>query len=65
VIIPNINCTRCALQALSVMTDKNPAGSCCQYPAQQAVTTCNLVYMSCANIVITGTEGGHVHCALG
>jgi len=58
--IPNINCTRCSLQAMSVMTDKIPAGTCCQYPPQPGQAkpcfTPGGLYLTCANIVITGTE---------
>jgi hypothetical protein len=56
--IPNINCPKCSLQAISVMTDKISSGTCCQYPpaANQSQPCSNSggLYLSCANVVITG-----------
>jgi hypothetical protein len=55
--IPNIDCVKCSLQVISVMTDKIATDSCCVYPpvAGAAGPTCFSVYHSCANIKINGT----------
>jgi hypothetical protein len=52
--IPDIDCPKCALQAISIMTDKIAAGSCCRYPS--GGVACNSVYHTCANIRINGTR---------
>jgi len=52
--IPDINCEKCSLQLLSVMTDKIGKGNCCSYPTDSA-NKCFSVYHTCANIKITGT----------
>lgn len=51
--IPDINCEKCSLQLLSVMTDKIGKGNCCSYPTDSA-NKCFSVYHTCANIKITG-----------
>jgi len=53
-VIPDINCSRCSLQILDMMTDKIPSGSCCTYPGGS--DECFSVYHSCANIIITGAN---------
>jgi len=55
--IPNIDCPRCSLQVLSIMTDKlAPVLSCCSYPQTlPGNSRCFSVYHSCANVVIKGT----------
>jgi hypothetical protein len=52
--IPDVNCPKCSLQALSMMTDKITGGTCCEYPSSNSQTMCFSVYHSCANVVITG-----------
>ena len=59
--IPNINCTKCTLQMVQVMTDLLKTGPSCEYdPADTAgVATTNKCfsnYFSCADIAITGTQ---------
>jgi len=51
--IPDINCPRCALQILNMMTDDIVSGACCSYPA--GGNPCPAIYHSCANVVITGS----------
>jgi len=54
--IPNVQCTRCALQVISVRTDDFSNGNCCNYPFSEDFSyECRTVYHSCSNIVITGT----------
>jgi len=59
--IPNINCSRCSLQVLNIMTDDIATGACCRYPDNVTSTVsgqlCPAVYHSCANIIINGTGG--------
>jgi len=51
--IPDIDCPRCSLQVLEIMTDKlRPTGSCCTYPNKTEL--CPSVYHSCANVQING-----------
>jgi hypothetical protein len=52
--IPDVKCDRCALQVISVMTDKIDDGTCCAYPSDRPYM-CKSVYHSCANIRINGT----------
>jgi hypothetical protein len=52
--VPDVQCDRCALQVLSIMTDKIKAGACCSYPSDSAYK-CFSVYHSCANVRINGT----------
>eukprot|EP00179_Madagascaria_erythrocladioides_P002095 CAMPEP_0198315976 /NCGR_PEP_ID=MMETSP1450-20131203/6037_1 /TAXON_ID=753684 ORGANISM="Madagascaria erythrocladiodes, Strain CCMP3234" /NCGR_SAMPLE_ID=MMETSP1450 /ASSEMBLY_ACC=CAM_ASM_001115 /LENGTH=247 /DNA_ID=CAMNT_0044019105 /DNA_START=130 /DNA_END=870 /DNA_ORIENTATION=- len=54
VVLPDVKCERCALQLLSVMTDKIDDGTCCSYPTDSAYK-CFSVYHTCANIKINGT----------
>jgi len=53
--IPDIDCPRCSLQALNVMTDKLPSRDlkCCTYP-DEGDGYCFSVYHSCANVRIPG-----------
>ena len=53
--MPDVDCPMCALQALSVMTDKIPTGSCCDYLPDGVSGSCFSNYHSCANVVIGGT----------
>ena len=56
--IPDVDCTGstpCALQLVSIMTDKIPAGTTCNQLGNVASPSCFSVYHSVANIRITGT----------
>jgi len=54
--IPNVQCSRCALQVISVRTDDFSNGNCCNYPISEDISLeCRTVYHSCSNIVITGS----------
>lgn len=50
--IPDISCDNCALQVISVMTDKISPGTCCSYVNGDG---CSSVYHSCSDIEINGT----------
>eukprot|EP01084_Bolivina_argentea_P266737 452560_1 len=52
--IPNVNCTMCALQVVSVMTDKIGQGNTCEYKSDGKSGSCYSNYHSCANIIING-----------
>lgn len=52
--VPDVQCDRCSMQVLSIMTDKIKDGSCCSYPSDSAYK-CFSVYHSCANVRINGT----------
>jgi len=52
--IPDIDCPRCSLQIIQVMTDKIGDASCCPYPTGDGA--CFSVYHSCANVVIYGKD---------
>jgi hypothetical protein len=56
--IPDINCSDCTLQVLSIMTDKIPAGTCCPYPedSDEYGEKCFSVYHTCSDVVITGRQ---------
>eukprot|EP01084_Bolivina_argentea_P097400 175083_1 len=54
--IPDVDCDPCALQALSVMTDKISEGDCCKYEPDGTSGTCFSNYHSCANVRIHGKE---------
>ena len=55
--IPNVDCSDgCALQALSVMTDKIEPGSCCIYESDGISGSCFSNYHSCANVYINGQQ---------
>ena len=53
--IPDVQCTPCALQIISFMTDKILDNTCCQYNNNGRTGTCFSNYHSCANIYIDGT----------
>lgn len=56
VAIPDVDCSSmCALQILSVMTDKIGSGSTCEYKEDGQTGSCFSNYHSCANVVISGT----------
>ena len=55
--IPNVNCSAdnyCALQILSVMTDKIGQGNTCEYLPDGKSGSCFSNYHSCANVRING-----------
>jgi len=61
VTIPDINCPRCSIQILEIMTDKLSSQTpCCTYPLPPSnpppagTILCPSVYHSCANIRILG-----------
>jgi len=63
IVIPDIDCPKCSLQMLEIMTDKLPQqkGTCCTYPnppkGKEIATgtiLCFSVYHTCANVIITG-----------
>ena len=54
--IPDVNCNPCALQALSVMTDKITQGECCEYLPDGTSGSCFSNYHSCSNVLIDGKE---------
>jgi len=56
--IPNINCTKCALNLINIQTYSLGSGRCCSYPpsSTNASQTCEKAFHSCANLVITGTQ---------
>jgi len=52
--IPDIDCPKCSLQVLELMTDKLPkTNKCCTYP-NRTTELCPSVYHSCANVQILG-----------
>jgi len=63
VIIPDIDCDKCALQIIDVMTDKIGSGNCCPYPLAPESEMCFSVYHSCADIKISGSgdANNYVH----
>jgi hypothetical protein len=52
--IPDIDCPKCSLQVLEIMTDKIPHNQCCTYPNRTTDMVCPSVYHSCANVQILG-----------
>jgi len=63
VTIPDINCPKCALQMLCMMTDKITTGTCCPYPFGDSNEICFSVYHSCADVTITGSMDPDVFLA--
>ena len=57
--IPDVNCSLCALQVVSVMTDKIGNGNTCEYHVDgggsQSDGDCWSNYHSCANVMISGS----------
>jgi len=54
--VPDINCPKCAIQLLQIMTDKllYYEQTYCDYPEALPADLCQSVYHSCADIAITG-----------
>merc|ERR1712039_1042691 len=52
--IPDVNCSMCALQIISFMTDKIGQGNTCQYLPDGKSGSCFSNYHSCANVRING-----------
>merc|ERR1719203_823179 len=52
--IPDVDCSECALQIISFMTDKIDEGATCEYLPDGQSGTCFSNYHSCANVAIAG-----------
>jgi hypothetical protein len=53
--IPNINCTKCTLGLINIMTDKIGLGNQCTYPYGVVSNVCFSAYHSCSDVIINGT----------